>query len=51
MMLEKHRFKVGDVVGVCSDCMAECEILKVLPKKKDQEHSDKMRDLIKWVEL
>lgn len=31
-----HRYKVGDVVGICSDCMADCEILECLPKEDGQ---------------
>jgi len=31
--MPKHRYKVGDIVGICSDCMADCEILECLPKK------------------
>lgn len=36
---KRHRFRVGDVVGVTADCMAECEILEIIPKKKGQSHS------------
>jgi len=35
----RHRFKVGDVVGVVGDCMCNCEILEIIPKKKGQSHS------------
>ncbi len=28
-----HRYEVGDIVGICSDCMADCEILERLPKQ------------------
>lgn len=29
-----HRYEVGDIVGICSDCMADCEILECLSKRK-----------------
>jgi hypothetical protein len=32
-------YKKGDIVGVIGDCMAECKILEVLPKKKGEKTS------------
>lgn len=29
-----HKYAVGNIVGVVADCMANCEIIKVIPKKK-----------------
>jgi hypothetical protein len=29
-----YRYKIGDIVGICSDCMADCKILKLLPNKQ-----------------
>ena len=35
-MKTKYKYSVGDVVGICSDCMADCKILKCIPKKKGE---------------
>lgn len=29
-----HKYKVGDLVGIVVDCMANCEILRCVPKVK-----------------
>ena len=36
MKKQTHKYKVGDIVGICSDCMADCKILKRIPKVKGQ---------------
>ena len=35
-MPSKHKYSVGDLVGICADCMADCEIVQCLPKRKGQ---------------
>lgn len=29
-----NKYIVGDIVGICSDCMADCKILEILPEKE-----------------
>jgi hypothetical protein len=31
-----HKYKKGDLVGIISDCMADCRILRRLPKREGQ---------------
>jgi hypothetical protein len=31
-----HKYKKGDLVGICSDCMADCRILRRLRKRAGQ---------------
>lgn len=31
-----HRYRAGDLVGVIKDCMANCKILRRMPKKNGQ---------------
>ncbi len=33
MKAKGHKYTEGDLVGVCADCMADCVIVKCLPKK------------------
>ena len=34
MKRSSHKYQVGAIVGTVVDCMAECEIIKRLPKKR-----------------
>ncbi len=36
---KSHRYKKDDMVGICTDCMADCRIVEVIPKKKGQSLS------------
>ncbi|MDO8640080.1 MAG: hypothetical protein Q7R33_00885 [Nitrosarchaeum sp.] len=33
-MVKDVKYKINDVVGICSDCMADCRIVKILPNKE-----------------
>jgi hypothetical protein len=31
-----HKYKAGDIVGICADCMADCEIVRRVRKRDGQ---------------
>lgn len=35
-MQTEHKYKAGDLVGIVKDCMANCRILRRVPKKKGE---------------
>jgi hypothetical protein len=38
-MNKTHKYKAGDLVGLVAECMADCKILRRVPKKKGQGFS------------
>jgi len=33
MTKKSHKYAINDIVGICSDCMADCKITALLPNK------------------